>query len=325
MSRSPSDAETLFADSLVIDAAAPILMQDSSQWRRYADSGVNATLATLTIGDDPVEVLRQITGWYALAANHPRLKIAESVQDLKNAHVDGDFSLVFHFQNAAPLGRDVARVEVFRRLGVRVMQLTYNYRNSLGDGSFEPENAGLSAFGRAAVKRMNAEGVLVDCSHTGVRTTLDAIEVSQRPIAITHANARAVHDHPRNVTDEQLDALSESGGVVGVCAYCAFVTDQTNTPTVDDLVAHLDYIVQRIGIDHVGVGVDYYDDRDYRANVDSGIWPSDYAAPPWHWPVDGTDLNRLAQNLQGRGYADADIRKVLGGNFLRLFQDSWGA
>jgi membrane dipeptidase len=320
------DIAKLYADTIVLDAAVPVLAQDPGQWKRYAAGGVTAVLATVATHDDIPATIDHLCRWYKLVERHPdALVLAESVADIEAAKRDGRLAVVFHFQNGRPLGHDAAMVEVFRRLGVRVIQLTYNYRNNLGDGCLEPENAGLSRFGRAVVRRMNEQNVLVDLSHTGVRTTLDAMDVSERPDVFTHANARGVHDHPRNLTDGQIRKVAEKGGVIGLCSFPAFITDKTDRPTIAHLIEHLDYFVQLAGIDHVGLGVDYYEGHGYQSAVDLGVWdPGEYPAPPWYYPLDGGNTVEFAEGLVKRGYVDEDVRKVLGGNFLRVFSQVWG-
>ncbi|QIZ36526.1 dipeptidase [Saccharopolyspora sp. ASAGF58] len=325
-SQATNEIERLVADSVVVDATAPLLAQDPNRWRHYKDGGIDVALATITSGDDVGDTVEKISGWYALGERQAdSILVTSSVAGIEQAKAEGRIAIVPHFQNAAPLRRDPWMVEVYRRLGVRVIQLTYNFRNNLGDGCMEPENAGLSRFGRDAVRKMNSERVLVDLSHTGVRTTLDAMEVSERPDVFTHANARGVVDHCRNLTDDQIRMVGQKGGVIGLCAFCAFVSADGKKPTIDDLIDHLDYFVQLIGIDHVGLGIDYFDDSGWQTNVDLGVWdPEEYPRPPWPWALDGTNSVEFAQRVAERGYGNDDIRKILGGNFLRVFREVWG-
>lgn len=320
------NAARIYRDSLVIDCAVPVLMQDLREWKRYQESGVTAILGTITSTDDMPATIERISRYLELIrANSEHLTLAESAAQIELAKKDGKLAMAFHFQNGRPLGRDAGMVEVYKRLGVGVIQLCYNYRNNIGDGCLEPENAGLSQFGRDVVRKMNDHGVLVDLSHTGVRTTLDAMDCSTRPDVFTHANARAVHDHPRNLTDEQIAMVAAKGGVIGLCSFPAFITDKTDRPSVDDVLAHLEHIVDVAGIDHVGVGTDYFHDSGYRLNVELGNWSADeYPAPPWHYPLDGTNTVELAAGLSRRNYTGEDIAKVLGGNFMRVFSAVWG-
>lgn len=317
----------LLRDSIVIDGCAPVLMQDMREWRRYADGGVTAILSTITATDDMPGTVERLSSFFRLVNSNPQeLMLAKSASDITRAKSEGKLALVFQFQNGRPLGRDAGMVELYKRLGVGVIQLTYNYRNNIGDGCLEPENAGLSVFGHKVIREMNRHRVLVDLSHTGERTTLDALAQSERPDVFTHANARAVYDHPRNLTDEQIAKTAAKGGVVGLCAFPGFITDKTDRPTVDDLLAHLDHMVQVAGIDHVGLGVDFFFDEGYWPNIELGNWSvDDWPEPPWHYPLDGANTLELMAGLARRGYSDADIRKVVGGNFMRILAEVWGS
>lgn len=320
-------AGRLLRNSVIVDGCAPVLMQDLRGWRRYFDGGVTAIVATVTAVDDMPGTVEQLSSFFRLLNSNPaELVLAESAADIKQAKADGKLALVFQFQNGRPLARDAGLVELYKRMGVGIIQLTYNYRNNIGDGCMEPENAGLSVFGGHVVRAMNRHRVLVDLSHTGERTTLDALECSERPDVFTHANARAVHDHPRNLTDEQITKTAAKGGLVGLCAFPAFITDKTDRPTVDDLLTHLDHMVQIAGIDHVGMGVDFYLDEGYWPNIELGNWsPGEWPEPPWHYPLDGSNTDALVAGLARRGYSDTDISKVLGGNFMRVFTQVWGS
>ncbi|TDD26822.1 membrane dipeptidase [Kribbella turkmenica] len=313
----------LFRDSVIIDGCAPALMQDMRTWRRYRDGAATAILATVTTSDDLPGTIERLSGFHRLVRSNPdELMIAESVADIEQAKQDGKLALVLQFQNGRPLGRDAGMVELYQRMGVSVIQLTYNHRNNLGDGCMEPENAGLSQFGRQVVREMNRHGVLVDLSHTGERTSLDAIEHSDSPVVFSHANAKSVHNHPRNITDEQISKVAATGGLVGVCAFPAFITDKTDRPSVDDVVAHVDHVVQVAGIDHVGFGVDFFFDEGYWPNIELGNWsPGDWPEPPWHYPLDGSNALDLALKLADHGYSQADIGKVMGRNLLRVLAE----
>ncbi|WP_432246086.1 dipeptidase (plasmid) [Arthrobacter sp. G.S.26] len=325
MSAIQEDVLRLYRESIVLDAAVPSMMQDLREWRRYYDTGISAIFATVVTTEDMPVTIERVSRYLELIKNNPReLMLAESVRDIENAKRDGKLAVALHFQNARPLGRDVGMVDIYKRLGVGVIQLCYNYRNNLGDGCLEPENAGLSQFGRKAVSRMNSAGVVVDLSHTGVRTTMTAMECSSNPDVFTHANARGVYDHPRNLTDEQIKMLASKRGVIGICSFPGFITDRTTTPSVADLLDHLDYMVSLVGIDHVGLGTDFFHDSGYTSNIELGNWdPQEYPVPPWHYPLDGSNTFQLAMGLHGRGYSESDIKKVLGENFMRVLSLVW--
>src|SRR5262249_19127189 len=152
----------------------------------------------------------------------------------------------------------------FEACGLRAMQLTYNSRNRLGDGCFEPTDAGLSKFGKKVIKRMEELSVAVDLAHAGIRTTLDAAATATRPIIVSHANVRALCDTPRNLTDEEIRAVASTGGVIGACAFPFFIT-RSSTADLDKLIDHIDYISRLVGPQHVGLGFDFAeeDEDDY--------------------------------------------------------------
>lgn len=323
-----------YRKAIVIDATAPILVNDQD-WPKWQEGGVTCAFATLTIsrgGANMPGVISSIAGWLAkIRSNAQRLLLATSVADIERAKREGKLAVVFHFQNGAPIEYDLNLIEVYHRLGVRAIQLTYNVKNQLGDGCLERTNAGLSDLGIAAIKEMNRLGIVVDLSHTGEQTTLDAMDVSEKPVVFTHANAKAVCDHPRNLSERQMRRLADVGGVMGLNGFPAFVRAGTDAPTLDDLLDHLDYIVKTIGIDHVGLGLDYFHapKGDYERRLASGEWkPADYPPPPWNYPRGIEDAARLAAlgpGMARRGYSDEDIVKVLGGNFLRVLRAVWGS
>jgi membrane dipeptidase len=199
----------------------------------------------------------------------------------------------------------------------------------IGSGCLEPEDHGLSAFGRDVVQELNSSGVAIDLSHCGPRTTLDTIELSSRPVLFTHANAKALVDNPRNKTDEELRALAAGGGVVGAVAFRSFLAPPTREATLDDLLDHVDYLVALLGPDHVGIGTDFTEgraegflERAFGRNAPSGVtpdWP--WVGPRGFRTVD--DFPNVTAGLVGRGYDEATVRKIMGENFLRVLGAAW--
>jgi membrane dipeptidase len=223
-------------------------------------------------------------------------------------------------------------VKAFFALGQRCAQLTYNSQNRIGSGSTERVDGGISDFGVSIIKAMNDVGMLIDVSHSGDRTTLDAIALSPKPIAITHSNCRALVDHPRVKTDEAIKALAAKGGVMGITGVRMFVK-KTDPTTIADVVDHIDHVVKLVGIDHVGIGTDSdlngYDDTTPETNkMLRGAYKDSYAFRE-KIDVDGFDhplkMYDLTEELIRRRYSDANIRAVLGGNFQRLLTSTWGA
>lgn len=256
-------------------------------------------------------------------------------RDIRRAKAENKLGIIFGFQSANMLMGDIALMPIFHRLGLRVLQLTYSERNQLGDGCFEPNDQGLTQFGLQVVRECNRLGALVDLSHVGKRTSLDAIEASEKPCAFTHAAAKAVTDNPRNATDEQIKAVAAKGGVIGCVPYAPFCALKPGVPPTigNDLIRHIDYIVDLVGIDHVGIGTDMF------AGRTKIIWESQSARKYQKTAHNqfGYDQRHLVdfpnhaafpyltEALLRRGYSEADTQNILGGNFLRLFEAVWGA
>jgi membrane dipeptidase len=221
------------------------------------------------------------------------------------------------------------------------MQITYNYRNFLGDGCLETEDAGLSVLGRDAVRLMNQLGIAIDLSHVGDRTALDAVELSSKPVLATHADARALVDLPRNKPDHILKAIAETGGVIGASVYGPMLWDGNTSrrPTIEDFVRHLEHIVEVAGIDHVGFGTDLPASKDLAKTAfeaaNRRLWSgiSSYGDAfghdiPSRYPAEANShakLPAITEALVRRGWRAADIEAYLGGNFARVFSQIWSA
>ena len=219
-------------------------------------SAVNITLGYVSGPMDPFEyTVGSIGAWDRLLrerADH--LIKVNTAADILKARSEGRVGIFYGFQNCVQLGDKPQRVDLFANLGVRVIQLTYNPANALGDGSMAPQNRGLTRFGREVVERLNAAHVMVDLSHSGERTCLDAIAASKAPISINHTGCRALTDLPRNKTDAELRGVAERGGFVGIY-FMPYLT-LSGHPTPQDVVAHIDHAVNVCGEDHVGIGTD---------------------------------------------------------------------
>tara|TARA_R110001606_G_scaffold399036_1_gene580064 strand:- start:2718 stop:3932 length:1215 start_codon:yes stop_codon:yes gene_type:complete len=302
-------------------------------------SAVNITIGYVAGEMEPFEhSVREVGQWDALIRRKSgHLTKVLTAQDIRDAHISGKTGVILGFQNAAMMGDDASRVEIFANLGVRVIQLTYNIRNQIGDGSMVPENRGLTEFGREVVAQLNANNILVDLSHSGERTCLDALAASKVPIAITHSGCRAVTDLPRNKSDQELKMLADKGGVAGIY-YMPFLATGRQALAAD-LVAHMEHAINVCGEDHVGIGSDggvsAVDDMPaYRAMIRkevaarraAGIGAKGETADivPMLPDLQGPDKYwKLADMLEARGHKAARIDKILGGNFLRLMDDVW--
>lgn len=320
-------------------AADPLL--GGSALRALAGCGLSATNFTVVgPGADFEKAIAAVAAVAAATERHPDLLIiVRSAADLDRAAREGKVGLLLGFQTTEMFGADLARIDIFRRLGVRIMQLTYNDRNLFGDGCLEPGNAGLSRLGREAVERMNSTGVVIDVSHSGDRTTREAIEASKKPILVTHAGCRAVFPHPRNKEDAALKALADRGGVIGIYLM-PFLSAGPGPITPDDLYHHLEHALRVAGEDHVGIGTDQgiepvADTPEYRrklaeeveARRKAGVGaPGESAGrPPFIEEFNRVDrFSRLADDFARRGMRKSVIDKVLGRNFARALAEAGG-
>lgn len=301
-------------------------------------TAVNVTVGLPSAGDVFEGTMRTLAFLGRELHEHGDTFVAiHRVTDIARAKETKRLGLIAGFQDAVMLEQDASRVDLFHGLGVRIIQLTYNLRNLLGDGCLEPGNAGLSNFGREVVTRMNERGMLVDLSHCGRRTTNDAIAHSRKPVAITHSGCAALAEVPRNKTDEQLKAMADKGGVIGI--YTMPFLRVSGQPTAADFVRHVEHAVQVCGEDHVGVGSDNsitplditpafraQHAEFVRARRRRGISAPGEDENVFAYVPDLNSARRMeliADALAARGHSSARVEKILGGNWLRLFGDVW--
>jgi membrane dipeptidase len=289
--------------------------------------GVDAVFATVASLEDAGQAVTRVAQWLR-AGEDPAVpvRVATSVAEIREAKTAGDTAVVLHFQGSEPLRAGTELAGAFARLGVRVIQPTYNYRGPAGDGCCEPDNAGLSIFGKALVAAMNQHRIAVDIAHAGVRTSLEVIECSTRPVIASHANARAVCEHPRNLPDEVVKAVAASGGVIGLCAFPSFVSEGSR-PTLDQLIDHAVHIADLAGAEHVGLGLDFADEGEEEYDF-YGYDEKYYPRPPWVWPRGIEWLHQcgdISPALQARGFSPGDAAGVMGENFLRVLTTIWGS
>ena len=326
-----SDADALYADALVWDAHAGFEswpttdLGNLSIWR---DAGVD--FLSVNVGydvqrwTDTIHVLAAFRRWFEASED---FDLAGTVADVQAARTAGRMAVAFDLEGMNALDGSLDLLHLVHALGVRQILFAYN-RNSVAGGGCHDEDAGLTDFGRAAVREMNALGILVDCSHCGYRTTMEAMELSSRPVIFSHSNPRALRDHERNIRDEQALACAATGGVVGVNGIGLFLgEDDIRTATLAD---HVEYLLDLVGPAHVGIGLDYF----FEAEVDASFQDA-LAANEDYWPREQypggsircaapSQLRELTAELLRRGRCEADVRAVLGGNFLRVAAAVWG-
>ena len=306
------------------------MVADLQPWK---DSGINIIHPALGMGgmDSYANVLEFFAFWNGFIANHDEhfMRI-DSPNDFDRVKKSGKLGVILGLQNSDQF-RKPDDVDFFRGLGQRVSQLTYNSRNFIGNGSTERSDDGISDFGAAIIERMNKVGMAVDVSHCGDKTTLDAFEISKKPVLITHSNVRAlVNSHPRCKTDEAIKAVGKAGSVMGITGVRMFVKADEPT-TIEDALNHFDYVRKLIGAEHLGVGsdIDLYgydamppeDNKRLRAG-----YKGSYG---FREKIDIEGLNHpkrmfdLTEGLIRRKYSDSDIQGILGGNFARVLKQIW--
>lgn len=325
-------AQQLYDEAIVIDGLNISNWDSPAVYQSLHSGGVTAINATTAVWENCRETMDNIAAWLRRFREYGDvLTQVATVKDILQAKKDGRVGIILGWQNATPIENDLDRLALFHALGVRIIQITYNERNLLGNGCYERTDEGLSRFGVDAIREMNRLRILIDLSHVGDRTTLEVIELSEKPVACTHANARAFFNHVRNKTDEALKLIAEKGGVIGANAFPLFLRKGFES-TLEDYVDAIDDLVERVGIDHVGIGTDFTQDQpkpffDWIFSQQGTKRQEETIAYPVVHPrkMETPDkLSNVALELYRRGYGQEDVTKILGGNWLRLFQEGWG-
>jgi membrane dipeptidase len=338
-------ARALYQRSLVLDCNSAPPMQDTlplsaADLALVRGSGVTALKWSLGgINSNFEDTVTEIAQIQHLVEVHPdyftQVRLAA---DLERAKREGKLGLILSFESAEMFGGKLDSIDVFRDLGVRVMQLSYNRKSPFAAGVMEPAGGGLTPLGREAVARMNKVGVAIDISHANPATTADVLAMSAKPVVMSHAGSAVIHAHPRNKSDEQLRALAAKGGVVGIFDL-PYLTASPRQPTVDDYMQHLEHVLKVVGEEHVGIGSDVGLEpidtgpkgmAEFRKEEDERH-AAGLAAPEEDRPtyVEGLNTPRrleiIADQLLKRGYSETVTQKVLGGNFARVFGQIWNS
>jgi membrane dipeptidase len=337
-----SAALDLLATSDVWDVTLPWLpiYWDMDILRRYRRAGF--TFVSLTLQDWPptLEGMRAcIERFKSIAAAHAEwLTFGHTLAEIDRGREDGKLVVGLNSQETRPIGEDLSRIQTLYELGIRHMVLAYNVRNLIADGCAEGADAGLSHFGRQVVREMNRVGMIVDCAHTGRRSSLEAIELSERPVIFSHSGAYTICPHIRNIRDDQIRACAARGGAIGIVGVGAFLGDLA--ARTETLFRHIDHVASLVGPAHVGLGTDYvriFPVRDFPAEwavVHPSVrsWPD--AANAWPDPT-GTQLQvedgrcfapeqlvDLVEMMLARGYPPAAVKGILGDNIRRVYADA---
>lgn len=329
-----TDAPAVYRNSIVIDglvAASP-----SGRFvKELIGAGITALNWTVVSSrEDTLAALNKITQFYWLLEQYPeQTLLIETGKDIERCKREGKLGIVLGFQGTGPLGMNVSLIRVFKRLGVRIIQLAYNEASPFAAGCTEPSNGGLSSLGLQAVDEMNRLGIVIDLSHVGQRSSLEAIERSRDPVIFSHSNPRVLQANPRNVTDEQMRACATKGGVIGLATFSAFVGDTTGgrQPTLDEYLHQMDYVLELVGADHVAIGTDIFvDETDgvwWRA-ITGRLYPDisqgmTYETHNIAGFMHQTDFPTVADAMLRHGYDDGTIRKIIGANWQRVYSQVW--
>lgn len=342
-----------YRDAIVIDGLGGLgnsEAEDETLADRFIEDARNSGITCLHVTILPVGTTAPDTAFTQVVGGigekereidrHPDVLCRiRTVADITAAKKSGRLGLIYGFQDAVAFETDLSRLEEIHRLGVRIIQPTYNRRNLLGDGCLEPANAGLSLAGVQAVERMNELGILVDLSHCGRQTAADALRVSKKPVAFTHTGSAAMNDHPRNRTDAELRACAEKGGVSGI--YFMPFLSEGKQPTGADVIRHLEHMINVAGEDHVSIGTDggltgevvtsEYKERHAKfvqQRREAGISAPGETEEGYLFANDLNTprrLETLGDMLLDRGHSSARVEKILGKNLVRVFNDTWKA
>ncbi len=304
------------------------------QFQSLADAGIDAVHVTVAFWHDCAETLKLLGRWNRWFEDHSDLimPVLEG-GDINIAHESGRTGIILGFQNSSPIEDEFSLIEIFHRLGIRIMQLTYNNQNLLGTGCYESQDAGLTKFGRLAVREMNRLGMIVDVSHTAEKTCLEAIRYSERPIAITHANPSTFHNVVRNKSDALLLELAESGGMLGFSLYPLHLADGGQC-RLEQFCEMVQRTADRIGVEHLGLGSDLCLgwDSDHLDYMRGGTWddrrrqPSEVAWPEYpQWFRKAGDLQNVADGLAAAGFSENEVSMMMGENWYRFLCEGLSA
>jgi len=325
--------QQLHDQATVIDGTMVILRDYDNYLKKILESGVNGVVLTVVANENFHDTIQGIYEWFErLERNRDIVLLVERAEDMARARAEGKIGIVLAFQSGSPIESNLRYLSIFRKLGLRVMSLAYNERNLIGDGCAERSDCGLSDFGLEVVQEMNRLGVVIDLSHCGDQTMREGIQYSEKPVLISHSNARTLCDSARNIPDDIIKALAEKGGVMGINAFPGFLR-KDGRASLKDFLDHIDYVKNLVGVEHVGLGLDISEtriDADYTTpDGHLGFGKTRYKPemyPPWPWTypqeIDSvTKFSNIAKGLAGRGYSDEEVIRILGGNYLRVFRE----
>jgi membrane dipeptidase len=314
-------ASELHKEAVIVDSLNASVMSDE-YFRKLQKGGVTATNYTIAMMHNMSETVKRILDMQdMIATENNTVVLGTTAEDIVKAKREGKTAILLGFQNIQPLENDLRLLKLYHFLGVRIIQLSYHFRNAAADGGGERIDSGLSLFGISLIEEMNRLGMVVDVAHVGRQSVLEAVETSEDPVIASHSNPRALVDAFQNKTDEEIKAMAENGGVIGVTAFPRLLGKDPDKISLDNLLDCIDYVVELVGANHVGIGLDFAEgwaeyppSRMSLMKIDGRI----YIYPREIDTV--TKFPNITEGLIGRGYSDAETKKILGENFLRVFK-----
>lgn len=330
-------AQNLYQKALIADLALGFEpeIEYPHKWaalQKYADAGFS--YVSLHVATDATSLEKTVQHIAAVSEKirqqAHQYHLIKTPEDIAYAKANKKLGISFVFQGTNPIAKSLDMIDAYYDLGVRSMILSYNTRNAVGDGCAEPTDAGLSLFGKKVVERMNRAGMLIDASHTGYKTAMDAIHHSTAPVIFSHSNVYAIHPHPRNLKDDLINAVAQSNGVIGINGIGTLLGDET--ASAEKYVEHIDYIAQLIGVKYIALGSDqiYFSEimEDFLKDH-SAMYPDNYTASvssgannQWN-SRRPEQLIEVVELLLRRNYSEIDIKNILGGNYLRVVKEVW--
>lgn len=306
-------------------------------FRQMREGGVDAVHVTIAYHENFRETVLNMEQWNRWFERFPELIfLGRTGDDVRLARETSRTAIFFGFQNPSPIEDDIGLVEIVHTLGARFMQLTYNNQSLLATGCYEDEDPGITRMGRQVIKEMNRVGLVVDMSHSAERSTLEAIEISERPIAITHANPSFWHPARRNKSDDVLKALGQSGGMLGLSVYPHHLKDKSDC-TLESFCDMAARALESMGPESVGIGTDLCQDHPdsivewmrvgrWTKEIDYGEGSkSDAGFPPMpSWFNDSRDFDNIEGGLRASGLNDAEVAGIMGENWLKFFDKGFG-
>ena len=318
-------AKQIYDRALVWDTHACFPLKpdaDLRELKRYRDSGVDFVSLNIGMDMDSFENILQVLARYRnyITAHAEQHVLARTIDDILEAKESGRLAIAFDLEGSEPLLGNLNLISLYYDLGVRQMLLAYNKDNRASGGCMEGD-IGLTEFGKDVIREMNQVGMLVDASHMGYRATMEAFETSEAPVIFSHSNPAALHEHARNISDEQIKACAQTGGVIGINGIGDFLGGTSS----ELIVENIEYVMDLVGPEHVGIGLDYVIDKEELIDYVEGhpdIFPPEKIKDYLSF-VEPEQFPEFTEFLYQKGYSEQIIRGILGENFLRVAEQVW--